>query len=37
MYVIKAMSNAGRGRIHPDLEKETPYLVVHLDRAAKRP
>jgi hypothetical protein len=37
MYLIEAMDNAGNGRISPDLEKETPYVVVHLDRAAKQP
>jgi hypothetical protein len=32
MYFIEAMDNAGNGCIWPDLEKETPYIVVHLDR-----
>jgi len=35
MYLIEVMDNAGNGKIFPDLEKETPYVVVHLDRAAK--
>jgi hypothetical protein len=30
MYLIEVMDNAGNGKIHPDLEKETPYLVVRL-------
>jgi hypothetical protein len=37
MYLIEAMDSAGNGRIFPDLEKEAPYVVVHLDRAAMRP
>ena len=32
MYLIEAMDNAGNGRIFPDLEKEAPYVVVHLVR-----
>ena len=32
MYFIEAMDNAGNGRIHPDLNRETPYIVVHLQR-----
>jgi hypothetical protein len=35
MYLIEALDSAGRGRIFPDLEKEAPYVVVHLERAAK--
>jgi len=35
MYLIEALDSAGRGRIFPDLEKEAPYVVVHLDRAGK--
>ena len=35
MYLIEAMDNAGNGKIYPDLEKETPYVVVHLERGAK--
>jgi len=32
MYFIEAMNNAGNGRIYPDLNKETPYIVVRLTR-----
>jgi hypothetical protein len=32
MYFIEAMDNAGNGRIYPDLNKETPYVVIKLDR-----
>jgi hypothetical protein len=32
MYFIEAMDNNGNGRIHPDLERETPYVVVKLRR-----
>ena len=32
MYLIEAMDGAGNGCIHPDLEKETPYIVVQLER-----
>jgi len=32
MYFIEVMDNAGNGRIWPDLEKETPYVVVRLQR-----
>ncbi|MBV9124670.1 MAG: hypothetical protein JO112_15040 [Planctomycetes bacterium] len=32
MYLIEAMDNRGNGRIYPDLNRETPYLVVHLAR-----
>ena len=30
MYLIEAMDNDGNGRIHPDLNKETPYVMVDL-------
>jgi hypothetical protein len=33
MYFIEVMDNAGNGRIYPELEKETPYVVVKLDRS----
>jgi hypothetical protein len=36
MYFIEAMDAAGNGRIYPDLEKETPYVVVRLQRAQPR-
>jgi hypothetical protein len=32
MYFIEAMDKNGNGRIHPDLNKETPYVVVKLQR-----
>ena len=32
MYFIEAMDNQRNGRIYPDLEKEMPYVIVHLDR-----
>jgi hypothetical protein len=30
MYFIEAMDACGNGRIHPDLERQTPYVVVRL-------
>ncbi len=30
MYFIETMDAHGRGRIHPDLNRETPYIVVKL-------
>ncbi len=32
MYLIEAMDKKGNGGIHPDLNKETPYIVVKLQR-----
>ena len=32
MYFIEAMDQDGNGGIFPDLEKETPYVVVKLKR-----
>ncbi len=32
MYLIEVMDNRGNGRIYPDLNKETPYVIVHLAR-----
>jgi hypothetical protein len=32
MYLIEVMDNRGHGRIHPDLNTETPYVVVRLER-----
>jgi hypothetical protein len=32
MYYIELMDKAGRGRIYPDLNKETPYKIIHLIR-----
>jgi hypothetical protein len=30
MYLIEVMDNKGNGKIYPDLEKETPYVIVRL-------
>jgi len=32
MYLIEVMDNCGNGKIYPDLEAETPYVVVQLER-----
>jgi hypothetical protein len=32
MYFFEVMDNAGNGKIYPDFEKETPYVVVRLNR-----
>jgi hypothetical protein len=32
MYLIEAMDACGNGTIYPDLEVETPYVVVRLER-----
>lgn len=32
MYFIEAMDQKGHGKIHPDLNKETPYVVVRMQR-----
>jgi hypothetical protein len=32
MYFIEVMDNMGRGSIYPNLEEETPYFVVELER-----
>jgi hypothetical protein len=32
MYLIEAMDACGNGAIYPDLEVETPYVVVQLER-----
>jgi hypothetical protein len=32
MYLIEVMDNNGNGAIYPEMEKETPYIVVELDR-----
>jgi len=32
MYFIEAMNKSGNGQIHPDLNRETPYIIVHLQR-----
>jgi dienelactone hydrolase len=33
MYFIEVIDNRGNGKIYPDLEKETPYVVVKLQRS----
>ena len=35
MYFFEVMDNGGNGRIYPELEKETPYIVVKLDRSVR--
>ena len=37
MYLIEVMDNKGNGKIYPELEKETPYVVVKLKRNRKVP
>jgi hypothetical protein len=32
MYFVEVMDDRGRGRLYPDLEKETPYIVVSMQR-----
>jgi len=32
MYFIEVIDNRGNGKIYPDLEKETPYVVVRIQR-----
>ena len=32
MYLIQIMDNNGKGFIYPDLNKETPYVIVKLKR-----
>ena len=32
MYFIEVMDQRGNGRIHPDLNQETPYVIVKLQR-----
>jgi hypothetical protein len=32
MYFIEAMDNNGNGRIHPDLNHATPYIIIKLQR-----
>jgi hypothetical protein len=36
MYFIEAMDNAGNGRIRPNLEIETPYVIVRLQHRGSR-
>jgi hypothetical protein len=33
MYYLEAVDQAGNGCIYPDLEEETPYIVVSVDRS----
>ncbi|HWB85497.1 MAG TPA: hypothetical protein VG675_15240 [Bryobacteraceae bacterium] len=37
MYFIEAMDSAGNGTIYPNLNQETPYIVVKLDRENWKP
>ena len=37
MYLIEVMDEAGNGKIHPDLNKETPYVIVDLQRQPTTP
>jgi hypothetical protein len=32
MYFIEVMDNRGNGKIYPDMERETPYVIVRLKR-----
>ena len=32
MYFIEVMDNNGNGKIYPDFNKETPYVIVKLER-----
>lgn len=32
MYYFEVMDNSGNGKIYPDFEKETPYVIVKLER-----
>ena len=32
VYFIETMDQGGNGRIYPDLETETPYIIVNLQR-----
>src|SRR5262245_29427937 len=36
MYFIEVIDNRGNGKIYPDLEKETPYVVVKLQRGGSQ-
>jgi hypothetical protein len=37
MYLIEMMDNNGNGRIYPDLNKETPYVVIEFERLSTQP
>jgi len=32
MYFIEATDKKGNGRMYPDMEKETPYIIVSIER-----
>jgi len=32
MYLLEFMDNNNKGFIYPDLNKETPYVIVKLER-----
>ncbi|WP_299668707.1 hypothetical protein [uncultured Polaribacter sp.] len=32
MYFVEVIDTKGNGKIYPDLEKEAPYVIVHLNR-----
>jgi len=32
MYFVEVVDQKGAGRIYPDLERQTPYIVVPLNR-----
>ena len=34
MYFVEVMDKQGNGRMVPDMEKETPYVIVRLDRGS---
>ena len=34
MYFVEAFDKQGNGRMFPDMEKETPYIIVRLDRGS---
>ncbi|HEV2665179.1 MAG TPA: dienelactone hydrolase family protein, partial [Blastocatellia bacterium] len=36
MYFIEVIDSRGNGKIYPDLEKETPYVVVRLQRGGSQ-
>jgi len=36
MYYVEVMDEQGNGRLYPDLEREMPYVIVHLDRTTGR-
>ncbi len=35
MYLFEVMDNAGNGKIYPDLERETPYVVVNVHQGGR--